>query len=284
MDIFERAVNNAGDAVSPRVAKPVKLPLAREQEANDRQGVECRIDLESLHKSGYLTPGRTQTRQAEEYRLLKRPVLMNAFGKGSELIERGNLVAVTSALPGDGKTFTSLNLAMSISQEQDRTVLLIDADLSKRSLSHLLGLDQAKGLIDVLKGDDVSLSDVINRTNIPKLRVIPAGSPSPDVTELMASEQMESLMAELAARYDDRIILLDTPPLLSTSQAQILTHLVGQTLMVVREGKTPQSAIDEALDMLEENDVVGMVLNYCGRSKGSSYYGGYYGGSEDREG
>jgi receptor protein-tyrosine kinase len=283
MDIFERAVNSAGDPSTRRITEPVQLPLAREQELRDRQGAECHLNFESLHKAGFLTPGRTHTRQAEEYRLLKRPLLMNAFGKGSELIERGNLVAVTSALPGDGKTFTSLNLAISIAQEQDRTVLLIDADLTKRTLSGLLGLDQAKGLVDVLREDDVDLSEVIHRTNIPKLRVIPAGSPAPDVTELMASEQMESLMAELASRYDDRIILLDTPPLLSTSQAQILTHLVGQTLMVVREGKTPQSAIDEALDMLEENDVVGMVLNYGGRSKGSSYYGGYYGGSEDRE-
>lgn len=284
MDIFERAVNAAGrgGAAHRDETHPVDLAAVRGRDTGGRVSPEFTIDLDMLQKAGYVTPRRTHTRQAEEYRLLKRPVLMNAFGKGSDLIENGNLVVVTSALPGDGKTFTSLNLAMSIAQEQDRTVLLIDADLTQRSLSRLLGMADARGLTDLLL-DQVGVADVIGRTNVPKLRVIPSGTPSPDVTELLASEQMESLVAELASRYDDRIILFDTPPLLSTSQAQVLTHFAGQTLMVVREGKTPQSAIDDALDMLDDDKVVGMVLNYCARVGGSGYYGAYYGGYEERD-
>lgn len=277
MDIFERAVGAVSKETVRHESSTVEFAPVRGRESGSIRGPEYHIDLDALHRAGYLTPLGTRSRQAEEYRLLKRPVLMNAFGKGSDLIENGNLVVVTSALPGDGKTFTSLNLAMSIAQEQDRTILLVDADLTKRSLSHLLGLEKVQGLTDLLTGSVSDVAQVIGTTNVAKLRVIASGSPSPDVTELLASEQMEALVSELASRYDDRIILFDTPPLLSTSQAQILTHLAGQTLMVVRDGKTPQSAVDDALDMLDEDRVVGMVLNYCGRAGGASYYGGYYG-------
>lgn len=279
MDIFERAVTAADHSSERRPAAAVDLKRAPGKDRGQGAGraPEYRLDLHALAKAGFLIPGQADTREAEDYRLLKRPVLMNAFGKGSDLIENGNLVVVTSALPGDGKTFTSLNLAMSIAQEQDRTVLLVDADLTKRSLTHQLGLEGAKGLTDLLKDPPVALADVIGRTNIPKLRVLAAGTSSSDTAELLASEQMESLVAELASRYDDRVVLFDTSPLLATSQARILTHLAGQVLMVVREGKTSQSAIDEALGLLDEDQVVGMVLNDCGRSPGGGYYGGYYG-------
>lgn len=284
MDIFERAVSAADHSPERRHAASVDLKRTprREGDRGVTRRPEYRLDLHALAKNGFLTPGQTGTREAEDYRQLKRPVLMNAFGKGSDLIENGNLVVVTSALPGDGKTFTSLNLAMSLAQEQDRTVLLIDADLTKRSLTHHLGLERAKGLTDALMDPPVELAEVIGGTNIPKLRIIAAGTPTSDTTELLASEQMESLVAELASRYDDRIILFDTSPLLANSQAQILTHLAGQVLMVVREGRTPRSAIDEALDLLDENQVIGMVLNDCGRSRGAAYYGGYYGAYAER--
>jgi protein-tyrosine kinase len=284
MDIFERAVTAADHSSERRPAASVDLKRApgRDRGHGAGRAPEYRLDLHALAKAGFLIPGQAGTREAEDYRLLKRPVLMNAFGKGSDLIENGNLVVVTSALPGDGKTFTSLNLAMSIAQEQDRTVLLVDADLTKRSLTHQLGLEGAKGLMDLLKDPPVELADVIGRTNIPKLRILAAGTPSSDSTELLASEQMESLVAELVSRYDDRVVLFDTSPLLATSQARILTHMAGQVLMVVREGNTPQSAIDEALGLLDEDQVVGMVLNDCGRSRGGGYYGGYYGAYGER--
>jgi protein-tyrosine kinase len=285
MDIFERAVSTADHAsTQKRPEAPARVqPAARRREGfGAERGPEYRLDLHALEKAGNLVPQGTGTRQVEDYRLLKRPVLLNAFGKGSDLIENGNLVVVTSALPGDGKTFTSLNLAMSIAQEQDRTVLLIDADLTQRSLTHQLGLSGARGLTDLLMDPPAGVGEVLGRTNVPKLRVIAAGTPSPDTTELLASDQMESLMADLASHYDDRIVLFDCPPLLAASQAQVLTQLAGQVLMVVREGKTPRSAIDEALDLLDEDQVVGMVLNDCGRSRGASYYGGYYGAYPER--
>lgn len=235
------------------------------------------INLERLEEAGYLTPASTQGRIGEEYRLLKRPLLMNAFGKGAAPIEHGNLIMVTSALPGEGKTFSTLNLAMSMAVERDVTVLLIDSDVVKPGLSRLLGLEGRPGLIDVLTDDGLDLSDVIVRTDIPSLRVLPAGKSHRYSTELLASDAMASLTAELAQRYHDRVVLFDSPPLMASSQAQVLGHLVGQILVVVEANRTPQRVLTDALNHLDANKVIGLALNKCSRVSGGEYYGGYYG-------
>jgi exopolysaccharide/PEP-CTERM locus tyrosine autokinase len=191
------------------------------------------IDLSSLEAKGYLIPGLERTKSAEEYRLLKRPLLMNAFGEGAAPVDSGNLIMVTSAMPGEGKTYTSLNLAMSMAMELDSTVLLIDSDVLKPSLSSILGLKDEPGLVDILTDPSLDIGDVIINTDIPRLRVLPAGSRHVNTTELLASEQMKRVITELSARYSDRICLFDAPPLLATSEAGVLAHLMGQILMVV---------------------------------------------------
>ncbi|NTX00111.1 MAG: AAA family ATPase [Geobacteraceae bacterium] len=236
---------------------------------------KLQLNFKALARAGYLTPNTMQGDLAEEYRLLKRPLLMNASGKQDEQIKYGNLIVITSALPGEGKTFTALNLAMSIALERDSTVLLIDSDLTKRSLTGIVGLNDALGLTDVLLNPQLGLHKVIVDTNVPKLRLIPVGQIHRDATELLASEQMRAMTHELSGRYSNRIVLFDAPPLLSTSQTIVLTNLMGQILVVVEEGKTLQPVIQEAVSLLDEDKVIGMVLNRHHRLFGSKYYGYY---------
>lgn len=238
--------------------------------------VECRLDLKRLAELGFITPDTGRTQMAEEFKLLKRPLLMNAFGKGAVDIEKGNLILVSSALPGEGKTYTSLNLAISMAMEMDTTVLLVDSDVIKPSMTKLLGLEDRPGLIDVLVDPGISLSDVIVSTDIPGLRVLPAGSKHLQSTELLASDQMLHISNELASRYSDRVVLFDAPPILATSEASVLASHVGQILLVVEAASTPQYSIKDAVSRLDKNKVIGTVLNKSRRSF-SEGYGGYYG-------
>lgn len=247
-------------------------------EESEGAGRVCYLNFESLRSRGYLTPQSAQSQLAEEMRLLKRPLLRNAFGKGAVPVRHGNLLSVTSALPGEGKTFTTLNLAMSMAMELDTTVLMVDADVVKPSLTRLLGLEEDPGLIDVLLHPELDIGSVIVPTDMAKLRVIPAGRRHAHSTELLASEQMERIAIELSERYPDRIVVFDAPPLLVTSQAGVLSQLAGQILVVVEAGRTPQSAIKEAVAHLDKDKVIGMVLNKGRRAFGTEYYyGGYYG-------
>jgi len=237
------------------------------------------IDINALAKQGMLSPDSERSGLAEEYRVLKRPLLINAFGKGAVPIEEGNLIMVVSAVPGEGKTFTSINLGMSIATEMDTTVLLVDSDVIRRSLSIQLGLGERRGLIDVLRDKSMSLDDVIVNTNIPSLKVIPAGQADLRSTELLASNQMEKITKELSSRYSDRIILFDAPPLLVTSEAAVLSHHMGQILVVVESGKTTHAVVKEAISRLDDNKVIGMVLNKARGSFAGDYYSGGYDGS-----
>jgi len=236
----------------------------------------CHLDFAEFAKQGFLVPSEERNNIAEEYRQIKRPLLLNAFGKGAVPIERGNMVMVTSSLPGEGKTFTSFNLAMSMAMEMDNTVLLIDSDVVKPSLTNILGLSDRVGLIDILLDSSIDLADIIVATDIPRLKVIPAGGTHHHSTELLASEQMNRLAAELSERYPDRIVIFDAPPLLVASETSVIAHQVGQILMVVEAANTPQAMVKEALAKLDDDDVVGMILNKSHQPSQRDYYGGYY--------
>lgn len=250
-------------------------PSVGSGDANNK--IDFQLDFEKLKKIGYLTPDSNNKVLSEEYRAIKRPVLMNAFGKGAVPIERGNLIAITSSLPGEGKTYTTLNLALSIATELDSTVLIIDGDILRPKLSELLGLEKNKGLTDVLHDPHTRISDVMVNTQIPKLKIIPAGNKYENSTELLSSDGMERLVVELGKRYSDRIILFDSPPLLATSEATVLNHLMGQILLVVEAGKTPVDAVKDSLSHINEEKVIGLVLN---KTNGQAVRGGYgsYGG------
>lgn len=234
---------------------------------------------ERLRKMNMLVQGSDLGPQyADEYRRIKRPLLSNAFGKSSSLVEKGNLILVTSSIPGEGKTHTALNLALSIAHERDHTVLLVDCDVSRQGTSRALGVVDRPGLVDVIESDTFTVGDALLRTDIPELCLISAGKQHDFVTELLASKNMSDFVAEVGRRYDDRVIIFDGPPLLPTPQTQVLTGLVGQVVFVVEAGKTPQALVDAALDMIPEEQATGLVMNKSeGISNRNGNYYGYYG-------
>ncbi len=235
------------------------------------------IDWSRLTELGYIGPGDSNTQAVEEYRNIKRPLVSNAFGKGSEGIKRANLILITSSLPGEGKTFSAINLALSIANERDKQVLLIDADVARPSVSRVLGIKSEPGLIDYLDGDDTSISDITLNTNIPGFRVIPAGKRHKHSTELLSSDKMALFVDELSSKYPDRVVIFDSPPLLAATQGEILAKLVGQVVLVVEAERTMQSVVMESVDKLSSCDVVLALFNKTKRNTDGSYYGYGYG-------
>ncbi len=251
-----------------------RLPAAEAEGRRPNQKIT--LDYAALSALGYAVPDTESKQLAEEYRIIKRPVVMNALGKGAAPIVHGNLVSIASSLPSEGKTFTALNLGMSIASEMDATVLLIDGDVIKASLSKLLGVDNYRGLIDLIEDPKCTIKDVILDTQNPKLKIIPAGTRSVKSTELLASQAMERLLSELAERYRDRVILFDSPPILATSEASVINHLMGQVLLVVEAGSTPVDAVRDSIGRLDTNKAIGLILNKSRNSKAGSYLGTYY--------
>jgi exopolysaccharide/PEP-CTERM locus tyrosine autokinase len=228
------------------------------------------LDIARLASEGFITPESSGSLIAEEFRVLKRPLLGNVSGSAAP-IRNANLIMVTSSLPGEGKSFTAVNLAISIAMELERTVLLVDADVARPSLPRVLGVPQQKGLLDVLQDKSLNLSDVLLRTNIDKLTVLTAGTADDRATELLASEAMGSLLTEIARRYSDRIVIFDSPPLLLTTEARVLATRMGQIVFVVRAEETPQTAIKEALGTIEACPIKLMVLNQAKNIENVAY-------------
>ncbi len=235
------------------------------------------LDFDALREASIVPAEDLAPHMADEFRRIKRPLIANAFGKGVVPVENGNLLMLCSAFSGEGKTFTSVNLAMSLALERERTVLLIDADVAKPHISRALGIDQQLGLMDLLTDDSLDISDVLVQTDMPGLRVLPAGTRHQYSTEYLASDKMQELMDELAGRYPNRMIIFDSPPLLQTSEAQVLASLVGQVVMVIHAGKTPQAAVEAALELIDSNKAINLILNKCRVKSSNDYYGGYYG-------
>lgn len=241
-----------------------------------------RLDLQYLQQAGMVVPDASRSKIKEEYRHIKRPLLMNAAGKGASVIKHANLIMVSSAHPNEGKTFSAINLALSIAAERDKTVLLVDADVVRPTVAGFLGIRSEVGLVDYLVKGDIELPDILVRTDLPTLSILPAGNPHHLSTELLASEGMHALMEELSTRYSDRIVIFDAPPLLVTTEACVLASMMGQIVLVVEAERTTRADIKEALERLQPNPeiAVGLILNKSLRATDSSYYGygyGYYG-------
>ncbi|MET0348441.1 MAG: XrtA-associated tyrosine autokinase, partial [Rhizobacter sp.] len=237
------------------------MPAMPAVHANARQSELVNLDLVKLAEEGYLVPGHSSTQLGEEFRVIKRPLIRNAQGKGAAPVHHGNLIVVTSSMAGEGKTFFAMNLALSIAMELDASALLVEADILKPAVMHRLGLPQRRGLLDMLTDPKIDASEVMLRTNIPKLSLLPAGSRSMQSTELLASARMGEFLDELATRYRDRIIVFDAPPLLQTSEAQVLAARAGQVVVVVEAGRTSAAAFTQAMDTLESCPVVMTALN-----------------------
>jgi protein-tyrosine kinase len=232
------------------------------------------LDLDALAGQGFITPNAERSQLADQYRVVKRPLIKNAMGKGSATLNHANLIMVTSALAGEGKSFTSLNLALSIAAELDNTVMLVDADVARPSMLRMLGLPQGPGLLDVLE-QKVDMAEVMLRTNVDKLTLLPSGSPHPRATELLASDAMSHLLDDMAKRYPDRIIIFDSPPLLLTTESRVLASHMGQIVVVVRAESTAQSAVQQALATIESCPLKMLLLNQASDSASGSYGSGY---------
>jgi receptor protein-tyrosine kinase len=235
---------------------------------------EVAIDLSRIAQMGMVTPDRSRSSIAEEYRVIKRPILKNV-SEGGALNTK--LIMVTSSLPGEGKSFTAINLAISIALELDHTVLLVDADVSKPSILKTLGLQPAKGLMDVLSEPNSDLAESLLKTNIQKLSILPAGMPHERATELLASEAMNRILEEMASRYADRVIIFDSPPLIPTTEARVLASHMGQIVMVVEAGRTTNGALRQALSTIDACPIKLMVLNKAHDGGPGGYYGYGYG-------
>jgi len=261
------------DAASKSVAPPIVDHLSDPAKSAKRMT----LDANALRARGYL-PEEGQDRQfAEQYRRIKRPLIDKAFS-GTATVGDPRVIMITSALPGDGKTFTSLNLAMSMAIERDITVLMVDCDVAKRHVSDIVGIREEAGLLDALVDESVDIESLVEPTNLRGLSILPAGKCVEAPAELLSSNRMRQIIASLCSRVPRRIVLLDSPPLLITNEGRALVKIAGQIVLVVRAGHTPRQAVQDAIGLFDAQQAGGLILNQVPVSKRDGYYGyGSYG-------
>lgn len=250
-----------------------RAAAARAAGADSASAAAVEIDLARLRLAGMVTPDAPRGRIADEFRVVKRPLLDNVHGRNATPFERANLVLVTSATAGEGKTFTAVNLAMSIAMELDTTVLLVDADVARPTIPALLGIPESRGLLDLLVDPALRLSDLILRTNVPKLAILPVGTAHDGAAELLASQAMARLLDELATSDPRRVVVFDGAPVLVTTESRAMAAQMGQVILVVAANRTTHGAIEEAVAALHHCPVVMTLLNKSTRTAVGSYYG-----------
>jgi receptor protein-tyrosine kinase len=272
---------NAVEADSKR-REPVLRPTSSPQsparpglaphpgDAGTSRSKVAEIDLTRLAGRGLLTPDATQSRLANEMRVIKRPLINNCLSRSA--VKNGNRIMITSSVPGEGKSYIATNLALTIATERDSTVLLVEADPTRPSLSELFGIPAGRGLMDLLTEPRLEGADVLVRTSIGRLSFIPAGTPQEHATELLASGAMERLVDQLASRYPDRIVIFDSAPLLAAPEARVLARHMGQIVMVVAAETTTHSVAQQALASIESCPIVMTVLNKASAHQETAYY------------
>lgn len=276
----ETLVKSAPVQSAPEPMPSAPVPTTGAMAKPKRSGRQSRrgeIDLVSLRDNGFIVPDSPSTLTAEEFRIVKRSLLLNAFAQGDGRIKNGNLILVCSSQPNEGKTFCAINLALSIASERDVTVLLVDADFSKPEVLSTLGLEGGKGLVDVIADPSLDLADCLIRTNIENLSVLPAGRQHHLTTELLASERMGAMIEEIAQRYHDRIVIFDSPPALASSAASVLALHVGQVMFVCEAERTREQQLREGLAMISGCKNVNLLLNKTRFMTAGRRFGAYYG-------
>lgn len=247
-------------------------------------GPPLHIDLSQLRRISMIPPVADTDRLSNEYRRIKRPLVNNAIGRGVAKVPDGNLIMVTSAIEGEGKTFTSLNLAMSIALDPDFSVTLVDGDTARRDLSRILGLAEAPGLLNLLADEDLDPSGLIRPTDIETLSVLPAGHHHALSEELLSSDRMARRVSQLRGIGANHIVLFDAAPVLAAPETVTLSQHVAQIAMVVKASSTRQHEVTMALESLDSSKAINMILNQSLGRPGGERYGGYYGyGAGDAE-
>ncbi len=295
--LIERAaeVFDFGAAIRPPVIAPVAdvvrpalaaQPAARAVQGNRPATVAGRsrtatIDRARLRDSGYIVPDAAPGSLAEEFRIVKRQLLLSASGAASgRPLERGRMILVCSAQPNDGKTFCAVNLALSLASERDTEVLLVDADVAKPEILSTLGIEGCPGLMDALADPRIDVETLIIGTDIPKLSVLAAGRQANNDTEMLASARTKVVLDGLADKFPDRIVIFDSAPALAASPASVLALNVGQVMMVVRADRTTESELRDALALVDGCRHISLLLNGSSYFGGNHSFGSYYGQGE----
>ncbi len=220
------------------------------------------IDPERLRELGLYPSPSFLRRQQEDYRGIRREVISATHQRPqTEGAEIGPIVVVTSALPGEGKSYTALNLAISIASEGTYDVLLIDGDTVRSSLSQALDVRDSPGLIELLSNPATNFMDHVRHTSIERLYLLPAGRPFEGASDLFSAGRVGPLFAAIGAALAGHIVIVDTPPILLSSDTPVITDAAGQVLLVVRAGQTLQDAVRDAASRIRETIPVGAVLN-----------------------
>lgn len=259
------AAPQTGDAAPPRTAAaPAGSPAT------------VILDRATLRSAGLMPPEEELDIITRQYRKIKHPLVARAMGRGVPREPKGFLIMIASAMSGEGKSFTAMNLALSLSLEKDLTVLLVDADAPKPHLTRVMGLANDQGLLDVLRDPQLEVESLIHPTNVRSLSFLPLGVCGDDATELLSSSRMERTAALLGQRDSHRIVVFDSPPLLQTTESPALARAAGQIVVVVRADSTPQPVLLDALNTLQGHHAsVSLVLNQSTQSGTAPYY--YYG-------
>ena len=267
---LRRSANAARSAKAASIANAALIAPAAITAAPRKPAYPAKriwLDLVRLRTAGYLPEEGQEVRFADYYRAIKRPIIQQALGVNAAADLR--LILVSSALPGEGKTFTSVNLALSMAREHDISVLLVDADLSRRHLSCTLGAENEPGLVDSLLDETQDVDSFIMRSYTRGLDFLPAGRPTAGTTELIASARMAQLASWLSTGNPRRLVLFDSAPLLVSSEARALVQIPGQIILV------PRHALLDAMAHVDKKKLHGLVLNDAYVGAGEGYYYGY---------
>jgi exopolysaccharide/PEP-CTERM locus tyrosine autokinase len=286
MSLVEQAMTRLrrpGESAGAGAAtQPIATPLTERATEPARAAKQMIVDINLLRARGYL-PEEDKDRQfADEYRKIKRPLIRKALaGAASAGAADPRLIMVTSALPGDGKTFTSINLAFSLARERDISVVLVDADLLKPHVSRIFGVQQERGLTDALVDESLSIESLVIQSNVRGFSILPAGATEEGTSELLSSDRMRQVVKSLCANNPRRMVLLDSPPLLITTEGPALVSASGQVVLVIRAGLTPRRAVLDAIGMIDAERAGGIVLNEAQMGVMHGYYGYGYGNYGD---
>ncbi len=283
MSLVERAIDKLrrepSKVVPAKVGSTVQVPVLAfaDGDADVAPVARVLIHRDALRESGYLPESEQDRQFADEYRQIKRPLIASVFGaSGPEVPNTLRAIMMASALPGDGKTFTSINLALSMARERDLSVLLVDADVPKPHVSRIFGIEGEQGLLDALVDPGLDVESLVLPTDVKGLSLLSAGKSQEGATEWLASERMSDIVARLLAADPRRIVLFDSSPLLVSTESRALAGSVGQFVLVIRAGTTPRQAVGDALQLLGNERPVSIVLNQARAGLLSGSYGGYY--------
>jgi len=280
MSVIENAIKrlqasrggNTG-AVHAPMAPAANAARHREQEADAPLPARTiTINQDALRAAGMLPPAHQERELAQQYRQIKRPLINLALGRGVARVPNGNLIMLASAMPGEGKTFMSLNLAFSMQLEADMTVLLVDGDVVNPRVSQIFGAENELGLLDLIRDPSLALKTVILPTNVPGLSFLPAGRQDANATELLASSRTQEVVSHLGSDDPSRLVLFDSAPLLLTTESHALAQLVGQIMLVVKADQTPQQAVLDAIETLSDGKAISLVLNQSMEQPRPGYY------------